>query len=75
MLLSIECEDIQTEGPPQDDKRHKKALIFAFRGTDALKNANVSLDMSFIAFIESSLIGRSGILQQTYHGSPPPCSV
>ena len=51
MLLSIECEDIQTEGPPQDDKRHKKALILAFRGTDALKNANVSLDMSFIAFL------------------------
>ena len=36
MLLSIEFQDLKAKNAP-----HKKALILAFRGTEALKNANV----------------------------------
>ena len=42
MLLSIECQDRTAQNTPI-----KKALILAFRGTEALKNANVSASLAF----------------------------
>ena len=42
MLLSIEYQDRTEKGAP-----FKKALILAFRGTEPLKNANVSASLAF----------------------------